>query len=65
MYSNVVCNRNTLFARTVARTIAALRVQNTEVSVIVIRGILSVGVVMCRPGSHFGPLRCFTLDEKG
>ena len=34
MHSNVVCDRNISFAKTVARTTAALRVQNTEVSVI-------------------------------
>ena len=53
------------FARTVARTTAALRVRNTEVSVIGI-SLFPVGVVMCdRPGSHFRTSPLLYANEKG
>ena len=51
--------------RELVRTTAALRVRNTEVSVIGIR-LLPVGVVMCdRPGSYFRTSPLLYADEKG
>ena len=51
--------------RELARTTAALRVRNTEVSVIGIR-LLPVGVVMCDwPCSHFRTSPLLYADEKG